>query len=94
MTKSMYATHMMSYGASAPCANAASSCAQTASMQSAHIAFILDAMIMASIIICTLLVLVCLLALVSLQVLVLVLVLVLLAVLLFPVYLPRKRKHA
>ena len=52
MTKSMYATHMMSYGASAPCANAASSCAQAASMRSANIALILDAMIMASIIIC------------------------------------------
>ena len=51
MMKSMYTTQM-SHGASAPCANAASSCAQTASMQSAHIAFILDAMIMASIIIC------------------------------------------
>ena len=50
MMKSMYTTQM-SHGASAPCANAASSCAQTASMQSAHIAFILDAMIMASIII-------------------------------------------
>ena len=48
MMKSMYTTQM-SHGASAPCANAASSCAQTASMQSAHIAFILDAMIMASI---------------------------------------------
>ena len=52
MMKSMYTTQMMSHGASAPCANAASSCAQTASMQSAHIALILDAIIMASIIIC------------------------------------------
>ena len=52
MMKSMYATQMMSHGASALCANAASSCAQTASMQSAHIALILDAIIMASIIIC------------------------------------------
>ena len=51
MMKSMYTTQM-SHGASAPCANAASFCAQTASMQSAHIALILDAMIMASIIIC------------------------------------------
>ena len=54
MMKSMYATQMMSHGASAPCANAASFCAQTASMQSAYIALILDAMIMASIIICSL----------------------------------------
>ena len=52
MMKSMYAAQMMSHGASAPCANAASFCAQTASMQSAHIALILDAIIMASIIIC------------------------------------------
>ena len=51
MMKTMYTTQM-SHGASAPCANAASSCAQTASMQSAHIALILDAIIMASIIIC------------------------------------------
>ena len=51
MMKSMYTTQM-SHGASAPCANAASFCAQTASMQSAHIALILDAIIMASIIIC------------------------------------------
>ena len=42
----------MSHGASAPCANAASSCAQAASMRSANIALILDAIIMASIIIC------------------------------------------
>lgn len=48
---------MMPHGASA-CAGAASSCAYTASMQSAfnnHIALILDAMTVASIIICTLL---------------------------------------
>ena len=52
MMKSMYTTQMMSHGASAPCANAASSCAQAASMRSANIALILDAIIMASIIIC------------------------------------------
>ena len=51
MMKSMYTTQM-SHGASAPCANAASSCAQAASMRSANIALILDAIIMASIIIC------------------------------------------
>ena len=71
--------------ASAHTAEASFSCAHTAITM-------MDAMILASIIICTLLVLVCLLALVSLQVLVL--VLVLLAVLLIPVYSPRKRKHA
>ena len=69
--------------ASAHTAEASFSCAHTAITM-------MDAMILASMIICTLLVLVCLLALVSLRVL----VLVLLAVLLFPVYLPRKRKHA
>ena len=53
MMKSMYTTQM-SHGASAPCANAASSCAQAASMRSANIALILDAIIMASIIICDL----------------------------------------
>ena len=50
MMKSMYTTQM-SHGASAPCANAASSCAQAASMRSANIALILDAIILASIII-------------------------------------------
>lgn len=50
MTKTMYGSQMMSYGASAPCANAASCCAQSASMQSANIALILDAILVASII--------------------------------------------
>lgn len=47
MTRSMYSYQNMSCYASAPCANAAFSCA--------YIAMILDAMILASIIICALL---------------------------------------
>ena len=90
MRNSYTMMNMMSRHASAHQAEAASSCAASHTAMTLSV----DAILMASIIICTLLVLVCLLALVSLQVLVLVLVLVLLAVLLFPVYLPRKRKHA
>ena len=56
MMKTMYTTKMMSYGASAPHANAASCCAHTASMQFSNIALILDAMVMASIIVCALVV--------------------------------------
>lgn len=52
MMKTMSFTKMMSHGASAPCANAGSCCAQAAFMQSAHIALLLDAMVLASIIIC------------------------------------------
>lgn len=52
MTFKQFQNRMMSY-ASAPCANAASACTRSTSAHSAII--ILDAMIMASIIICALL---------------------------------------
>jgi len=87
----MYSKGMMSSGASAPCANAASSCAQTAPMQSANtVALIMDATLVASIIIfalISLLVLVNLLNLVSL-ILVALLVVVLVKV---HFYTPRTR---
>ena len=51
MMKTVNANGMMSRGVSAPKANASFSCNHTAPMQSHHIALIMDAIIMASIII-------------------------------------------
>lgn len=77
---------MMNCGASAPCANASSCCAQTATMQPASMIMILDAIIMASIIFTLITILsislITILALVSLLVLIMVKV---------NIYTPRKR---
>ena len=90
----MYSKGMMSSGASAPCANAASFCAQTASMQSANtVALIMDAAFVASIIIFALIALLGLLVLVNLLNLVSLILVALLVVVLVKVhfYTPRTR---
>ena len=80
MTSMQSRNHNTMSGASAPCANASFSCAQTASAHFANSMInLLDAMILASIIICALLSLV-LLGLVNLLVLVSLLAIILLVV--------------